>query len=130
MAPYLTLDDQEKADKENFPPPSRATCAAAVVFHKLCRHWLDLVGAEFTKQMRETWGSTLSLSNTDFDQALPIAFSRQNLPDLSGLFQKIDSVGETGEDLLAEIETDSPLLNSKAATRALAIKPCSQRSGK
>ena len=92
--------------------------------------YADIGWTWWEQNLRETWGSTLSLSNTDFDQALPIAFSRQNLPDLSGLFQKIDSVGETGEDLLAEIETDSPLLNSKAATRALAIKPCSQRSGK
>lgn len=124
VAPYLTLDDQEKADKATFPPPSRATCATAVVLYKLCSHWLDLVGADFAKQMRETWGSALSLSSSDFDQALPIAFSRQNLPDLAGLFQKIHSIGECEgvEALLKEIEVDSPLLNSKACARALAIK--------
>ena len=110
-----------------FPPPTIQTCAAGVILHKLCRHWLELVGADFLKQMTETWGSTFS--STDFDQALPIAFSRQNLPDLAGLFEKIGALGsEGGEVLLEEIETDSPLLNSKASARALAIKSISQHN--
>ena len=62
VAPYLTLDDQEKANKIDFPPPTRATCAVAVVLHKLCVGWLDVLGADFTKQMQNSWGSTFSLS--------------------------------------------------------------------
>ena len=62
VAPYLTLDDQEKANKIDFPPPTHATCAVAVVLHKLCLGWLDVLGADFTKQMQDSWGSTFSLS--------------------------------------------------------------------
>ena len=62
VAPYLTLDDQEKANKIDFPPPTRGTCAVAVVLHKLCVGWLDVLGADFTKQMQNSWGSTFTLS--------------------------------------------------------------------
>jgi len=119
VAPYLTLDDQEKANKIDFPPPTHATCAVAVVLHKLCVGWLDVLGADFTKQMQDSWGSTFSLS-MDFDQALPVAFTRQTLPNLADLFQKI--AAEDGESLLNDIDANSPLLNSHAAARALAIK--------
>jgi len=62
VAPYLTLDDQEKANKIDFPPPTHATCAVAVVLHKLCVGWLDVLGADFTKEMQDSWGSAFSLS--------------------------------------------------------------------
>lgn len=71
--PYLTLEDHEKENPEDIPAPAPAACAAAVVLHKVCLHWLELVGADFVKQMRETWGSSFSLS-AGFDQACWPAF--------------------------------------------------------